>query len=89
MEPWMEDEIVRSIPKEKLEFLSEMFLQSKGKNKSELIKELVPLIKQAKERGLSLTPQEMKLAITAIKRHSSPEENDRIDAFLKKANARK
>lgn len=85
METWMTNELVRSIPKEKLEFLTEVFQSSKGKSKAEWMNEVLPRIKAAKEKGLVFTPTEMTAAIAAIRASSTAEENKKIDAFLKKA----
>ena len=49
------------------------------------MRELLPLIKKGKEQGLSLSSQEMAAAISAIKKHSSKEDNEKIDELLKKA----
>ena len=35
--PWMEDSLVQSIPKEKLRFLEQMFLEGQGKSQKELM----------------------------------------------------
>ena len=87
METWMTNELVRSIPKEKLEFLTEVFQSSKGKSKAEWMNEVLPRIKAAKEKGLVFTPTEMTAAIAAIRASSSAEENKKIDAFLKRLDA--
>ena len=47
--------------------------------------EVLPRIKAAKEKGLVFTPTEMTAAIAAIRASSTAEENQKIDAFLKKA----
>ena len=85
MDAWMEDDLVSMIPKEKLEFLSELFSRGKGRTPKQLMREVLPLIKKGKEQGLSLSSQEMAAAISAIKKHSSKEENEKIDELLKKA----
>jgi len=81
---WMEDELVRNIPKDKLDFLERMNLIGHGKSQKELIPTLMPMMKQAKQENLTFTPQEMASAIAAIKKYSSPEELKEIDKVLKK-----
>lgn len=83
---WMEDELVRSIPDAKLEFLNKMFHDAnlrkqnmKTNNQAEMLRILMPIIKQAKSANLSFTPQELQAAITAIRKYSSPEELEQID----------
>lgn len=84
MEPWMEDALVQSIPKEKLTFLSKLFGSSKGKSQKEMMSTLLPLLKEGKEKGLSFTPSEISAAIASIRKHSSQEENQKIDELLKR-----
>jgi len=83
MEPWMNDTLVQSIPKEKMEFLAKLFQQGKGKTQKEMMVHLLPLLKEGKEKGLSFTPAEISSAIAAIRKHSSYEENQKIDELLK------
>ncbi len=84
MEPWMTDALVQSIPKEKMEFLSKLFQQGKGKSQKEMMANLLPLLKEGKEKGLSFTPAEISAAIAAVRKHSSQEENQKIDELLKR-----
>lgn len=84
---WMEDELVKDIPTEKLDFLNKMFTDANsrrqnmapGKSRNEMLMMLMPLIKQAKAANLSFTPQELQAAISAIRKHSTPEELAQID----------
>ena len=85
--PWMEDSLVQSIPKEKLRFLEQMFLEGQGKSQKELISFLLPIMKNPKQENLTFTPQEIQAAISAIRKYSTIEENRKIDKILKKAGA--
>ena len=85
--PWMEDSLVQSIPKEKLRFLEQMFLEGQGKSQKELMSFLLPMMKKAKQENLTFTPQEIQAAISAIRKYSTIEENRKIDKILKKAGA--
>ena len=51
MEEWMMDELVKDIPKEKLEFLRSVFELSKGKTQKEMINTILPFLKEAREKG--------------------------------------
>ena len=86
MEPWMKDELVSSIPKEKLEFLAKLFEDGKGKSQKDLMRQLLPLLKEGKEKGLFFTSTETASVIAAIRKHSSAEENAKITALLQKSN---
>lgn len=84
---WMEDELVKDIPAQKLDFLNKMFHDANlrkqsmgpGKNQAEMLRMLMPVIKQAKAANLSFSPQELQAAIAAIKKYSTPEELEQID----------
>lgn len=81
---WMSDPLVASIPEKKLKFLGQMFAQGQGKSQKELMSLMMPMMKKAKQENLTFTPQEMNAAIAAIKKHSSPEELQKIDGILAK-----
>ncbi len=89
---WMKDELVREIPREKLQLLQEMFAEAdlrvknagSGKSQKEMLMTLMPLLKKAKEQHLSFSPKEMQAAVTAIRKYSSPEELDQIDRIYNK-----
>lgn len=86
---WMQDELVRNIPKEKLAFLSTMMEQGAASSQKELMSRMLPLIKQAKEKGLQFNASETAAAIAAIRKHSSATENARIDELLHKVESAK
>lgn len=84
---WMEDELVKDIPEDKLDFLNKIFHDANlrkqnmgtGKNQAEMLKMLMPVIKEARAANLSFSPQELQAAIAAIRKYSSPEELEQID----------
>ncbi|MBE5883145.1 MAG: hypothetical protein E7291_01795 [Lachnospiraceae bacterium] len=82
---WMDDELVKDIAPEKLDFLGKMFSEGHGKNQKEMMAFLMPMMKKAKQEKLTFTPQEMNAAIAAIKKHSSEDELQKIDQILNKA----
>lgn len=82
---WMDDELVSDISPKKLDFLQRMFQESHGKNQKEMMAFLMPMMKQAKQENLTFTPAEMNAAISAIKKHSSKEEVEKMDKILEKA----
>lgn len=82
---WMSDPIVSVIPKKKLQFLGQLFAQGHGKSQKEMMTLLMPMMKKAKQEGLTFSPQEMSAAIAAIKKHSSEEELKQIDSILEKS----
>lgn len=86
MPGWMREPSVKDIPKEKLDFLQTIYEQSQGKTQKELLAVLLPLLNNAKEKNLTLSPKELNLAVEAIKKHSTKEELNKIDEILKKQN---
>lgn len=85
---WMKDDLVKDIPGEKLEFLSTLFSQGHGKTQKEMMALLMPAMRKAKREHLTFTPQEMQSAIAAIKKYSTENELQQIEAILKKSNSR-
>lgn len=81
---WMDDILVRDIPKEKLDFLEKMFAAGQGKKQKELMRILLPMIQKAKQENLTFTPQEMSAAISAIQKYSSEEELKQIQKILQR-----
>jgi len=86
---WMDDPLVQEIPEKKMRFLEELFAQGSaaGQNKSqkEVMARLMPMMKRARQEGLSFTPKEMSAAVAAIRKHSSAEELQQIDKILEKS----
>lgn len=79
---WMQDESVQKIDKEKLEFLNNCFAAMQGKDKKELMTILGSQIRNAKKKGLQFTPEEMNIAVAAIKKGGTAESNKQIDDIL-------
>ncbi len=52
---WMEDPSVQGIPREKLAFLSQLYQQGQGKSQKEMMSFLMPMMAQAKQKGLTFT----------------------------------
>lgn len=82
---WMEDPDVQSIPREKLAFLAQLYRQGQGKDQKEMMAFLMPMIAQARQKGLTFTPKELQTAVAAIRRASTPEELRQIDRIMNSA----
>ena len=82
---WMQDDLVKDIPREKLEFLSTLF----AKGQKEMMALLMPAMRKAKQEHLTFTPQEMQAAITAIKKYSTEAELQQIQNILEKSKAQR
>ncbi len=79
---WMEDPSVQNIPPEKLAFLSQLYQQGQGKSQKEMMRFLMPMLTQARQKGLTFTPQELQIAVSAIRKSSTPDELRQIDRIL-------
>ena len=86
---WMQDDLVKDIPREKLDFLSKLFAQGHGKSQKEMMALLMPAMRKAKQEHLTFTPQEMQAAITAIKKYSTESELRQIENILEKSRSQK
>ena len=86
---WMQDDLVKDIPREKLEFLYTLFAKGHGKTQKEMMALLMPAMRKAKKEHLTFTPQEMQAAITAIKKFSSEAELQQIQNILEKSKAQR
>ena len=86
---WMQDDLVKDIPREKLDFLSKLFAQGHGKSQKEMMALLMPAMRKAKLEHLTFTTQEMQAAITAIKKYSTESELRQIENILEKSRSQK
>ena len=86
---WMNDASLKDISPKKLDFLEKMFKETQGKSQKELMSMLMPMMQKARQEHLTFTPAEMNAAITAIKKHSTPEEVAKMDKILEKAHNHK
>ncbi len=82
---WMDDPSVQQIPKQKLEFLKEMFVGGKGKSQKEMMAYMIPMMKKAQQEKLTFSKEELALATNAIKKHSTQEELNKINHILSRA----
>lgn len=85
---WMDDELVKDIPKKKLEFAAQLFQNGHGKSQKELMAFIMPMMKRAKAEKLTFTQSELNACIQAIKKHSTKEELNQIDSILQKSKAK-
>lgn len=81
---WMNDTSMQEIPEEKREYLKKLYLLSMGKTQKELLTTLLPLLKEAREKGFTFTPEEMNLAISSLKKHSTDAEWAKMTSLLNK-----
>lgn len=81
---WMKDPIVANIDSRKLEFLSGLSIQNAGQNQKEVLAQMMTAMRQAKAQNVSFSSNEIASIVTAIKKHSSSEELEKIDQIMKR-----
>lgn len=82
---WMNDPLVQDIEDKKLQFLSELVFGGRGKNQKEMMPYMMMKMKQAKAEHITFSSAEVSAVISAIKKHSTPEELEQIDHIMNKA----
>ena len=81
---WMDDELVKHIPQQKLDFAAMLFENGHGKSQKDMMRTVLPLMKKAKAENLIFSQTELSACIQAIKKYSTPEELAKIDELLNK-----
>lgn len=81
---WMDDELVQGIPQKKLDFAAELFANGHGKSQKDMMRIVLPMMKRAKAENLTFSQAELNACIQAIKKHSTPEELEKIEEILNK-----
>ena len=79
---WMSDPLVKDISPAKLDFLSKLFVEGKGKSQKEMMSFFLPMMKKAKAENLTFTQSEIAACIQAIKKYSTPDELSQIDKLM-------
>lgn len=82
---WMNDMTIKDIEEEKLSFLLSLMEESKGKSQKEIMSFFMFKMKEAKQKNLTFSKDEIAVIIAAIKKHSTTEELHKIDEIMKKA----
>ena len=78
---WMSDPLVTNIDKRKLDFLQSIVFETQSKSQKELLPFLMSVIKKGKSLNLSFSADEMSAIMSAVKKHSTPEELAQIEKF--------
>lgn len=86
---WMHDPSLSTIPEEKLLFLLDFKEKTSGLDKKQMMPIVMQLIKDAREKNLTFSKNEINLIVNAIKATSTREEQNRIDQIIKKASEAK
>ncbi|MBQ9989471.1 MAG: hypothetical protein IJP31_00800 [Lachnospiraceae bacterium] len=85
---WMQDASLRNIPDFKLEFLQQMFFESKKYSRKELLPFFMSLAAKSRARNITFSQEELDTIIPVLKRYASEDEiqkmNQAITMFKKR-----
>ncbi len=81
---WMNDDLVKNIPQEKLDFAAQLFTNGHGKSQKEMMRVILPMMKRAKEQNITFSQVELNACIQAIKKYSTKEELDKMEELMRK-----
>lgn len=80
---WMDDPAVAHIDKAKLDFLQSLVFESQSLTKEQMLPFIMSVAKKGKDNHISFSSEEVETITEAIRKHSTPEELDKIDKLEK------
>ena len=86
---WMSDPLLKDMDHSKLEFIQKLVFELYNLSEKERLPFLLALAKRAQKENVSFSTEEVELIITVVKKHSTPEELNKLDQVLKMFQARK
>jgi hypothetical protein len=79
---WMDDPLLKDIDKCKLEFLQTMVFESSNLTQDAMLPFLLAVMKRGQKKKLTFSEAEMDAIITVLKKHSTPEELEKINMVM-------
>ncbi len=76
---WMQDEALKSIHPQKLEFLQQMLFESKKYSGNQMLPFFMSLAAKSRSQNISFTKEEMDTIIPVIKSYATEEELRKMD----------
>ncbi|MCM1161060.1 MAG: hypothetical protein NC412_07535 [Roseburia sp.] len=80
---WKEDERIRHIPHEKLDFLQKLVFEIDAIGPKERLPFLLALANRAKKEHISFSSEEVNTIIAVLKENSSADEIQKMDKIIK------
>ena len=80
---WMDDPAVAHIDKAKLDFLQSLVFESQSLTKEQMLPFIMSVAKKGKDNHISFSSEDVATITEAIRKHSTPEELDKIDKLEK------
>jgi len=79
---WMDDPLIKDVDKHKLEFLQSMVFESSNLSQDAMLPFLLAVMKRGQKKKLTFSDEEMNAIITVLKKHSTPEELEKINMVM-------
>lgn len=86
---WMDDPDVAHIDKAKLDFLQSLVFESQSLTREQMLPFIMSVAKKGKDNHISFSNEEVETITSTIRKHSTPEELDKIDKLEKLMKSRK
>ncbi len=80
---WMQEDSVKDIPREKLEFLQKLVFESKSLSQKELLPFLMALAQRSRDENISFSTTETRAIVEAIRKYSTPEELLKMNQIMR------
>jgi hypothetical protein len=79
---WMSDPLLKDIDKHKLEFLQTMVFESNNLTPDAMLPFLLAVMKRGQKKKLTFSDNEVEQIIAVLKKHSTPEELEKINMVM-------
>lgn len=86
---WMNEECVAHIDRRKLDFLQTLVFENRNKSQKEMLPVLMNVVKMSREQNISFSDDEMQSIISALEKHSTPEELKMMHKIMEMKRKRK
>lgn len=79
---WMNDPLVASIDKAKLQFLQMLVFESANLTKEQMLPFLMSVAQKGRANNISFDDEEIETIVAALRKYASPEEVDKINKLM-------
>ena len=84
---WTHHPVIEKMPPEKIQFLSRLFEEAKGKNLNTMMPFLMAVTARANQAGIQFTDEETAVILSVLQKDMTPEEKKRVEIVRKMASA--
>ena len=79
---WMQDERLKDIPKEKLDFLQSIFFESQNLSDKERLPFFLSLASKSRNKNISFSEEETSRIMEILKENSTPADIEKMNRFM-------